>query len=215
MSDNVFIVKLPDFPIFKKPIFSKGNSKKEELVPPVDLPKEENSKKPKSKYILYIVPPLIFLGSLGLYLVFNNYFSVGDLFKTDSSDQAQTTPEPTPKPTIKPLPTGKQVYAYSHGDDVVGPKPTEVTIDPIDPILGGTQLLSVKIGNVIPVSKANIVVKTDNQETEYPLVLTEKGDDFGIWTASWKMNDSYDYIYKIDIVVDGVTETFSGGLSFR
>jgi hypothetical protein len=215
MSDNVFIVKLPDFPIFKKPIFSKGNSKEEELVSSVDLPKEENSKKLKTKYFLYIVYPLIFLGSLGLYLVFNNYFSGNELFKKSSPNQAQATPTPTPKPTIKPLPTGKQTYNYSHSSSVAGPKPTQIIIDPIDPKQGDAQILSVKIGNTTPISKANIVLKTDNQETEYPLVLTEKGVDFGIWTAKWEMNDSYDYTYQIEIVIYGTVETFTGALTFR
>ncbi len=199
-------MKLPSFPIFKK-----KSVKAEEPATSSDLPKEKGSKKLKAKYLLYLVYPLIFLGALGVYLVLNNYFADRKLSETSSTEEV----EATPKPTIKPLPTGKQVYAYSHGDDVAGPKPTEVTIDPIDPEQGGTQLLSVKIGNTTPVSKANIVLKTDNQEKEYPLVLTEKGDDFDIWTASWKMNDSYDYIYKVSIVVDGTVETFSGGLSFR
>ena len=212
MVNNIFIVKLPDFPVFNKPIFGKRNIKEKEQVPPTDLFKEENSKKLKNINIAYFIYPLIFLVSLGLYLVFNNYFSYfsdREFFEIDSSDQA------TPKPTVKPLPTGKQVYNYSHGKDVAGPKPTQVVIDPIDPKSGGTQFLSVKIGDATPVQKANIILKTDNQEVEYPLVLAEEGDGFGIWTANWEMNDSYEYTYKIDIVIYGITETFSGGLTFR
>jgi len=221
MIDNIFTVKLLDFPIFKKPIFSKKKIKGEELVPSVDLSKEKNSTKLKTKYLIYLVCSLIFFGSLGIYLVFSNYFSNREFSnrefsnrefsRTSFSDQAQATP----KPTVKPLPTGKQIYNYSHGNDVVGPKPTQVIIDPIDPKPGSTQSFSVKIGDATPVQKANIVLKTDNQETEYPLVLTEKGVDFGIWTANWEMNDSYDYTYQIDIIIYGITETFSGGLAFR
>ena len=209
-------VKLPNFFISKKPIFSKGDIKKEnpdssQIPSTPELPKEKKIKKLITKYFVYIVYPLIFFGSLGIYLVLSNYFSNRELSKTNFINQAQSTP----KPTIKPLSTGKQIYDYSHGKDVVGPKPTQTIIDPIDPKPGGTQFLSVKIGDAIPVQKANIILKTDNQEVEYPLVLTKEGDGFDIWTANWEMNDSYEYTYQIDMVIYGITETFLGGLTFR
>jgi len=202
-------VKLPDFPIFKKPIFGKGNSKKEELVPSVDLSKEENSKKLKTKYLLYIVCPLIFLGSLGLYLLFNNYFSGNELFKKSSPDQAQTTP--TPKPTIKPLPTGKQIYDYSHGDYVVGPKPRQVIIDPIDPEIGDTQTLTLTVPHDKPIIRIKTTLITDNESTAINLI---KGLD-DTYVASWRMTDSYDYKYQITFEFSDNTETFSGAITFR
>ena len=211
MSNNVFTVKLPDFPIFNKPFIGKENTKAKKQIPSVDLPKEEGSKKLKSKHLLYIVYPLIFFGALGIYLYLSNYFSDRELSETSSTDQAEAEAEATPKPIIKPLPTGKQIYNYSHGKNVVGPKPTQVIIDPIDPKTGDTQTLTITLPHDKPVTNTKATLITDNESTA--INLTKELED--TYVANWRMTDSYDYKYQITFEFSDNTETFSGAVTFR
>jgi hypothetical protein len=210
-------VKLPSFPIFNK-----GDVKKEEPASSSGLPREESPKKLKIEYLIISISLLVLLVSLGLILVFTDFFSerpFSDFFSERpfsrdlTSNQTQITP--TPSPTPKPLPTGRQVYNYSHSDSVAGPKPTRVVVDPIDPKQGDTQSISVEIGYITPVLNASIVLITDNQRVEYPLALAEGNANQGTWVANWEVEDSYNHTYQIDITIDGVAESFSGGLAFR
>lgn len=198
-------MKLPNFSVFH------GQNKPEEDFDPFpDLSTTPPSKKIKTEYIIFSASLLVFLGSLGFYLIFKNNQSKLDL-SSNTDQQVQAAPTPTPKP----LPSGKQIYHFSHGSEVVGPKPTTAIIDPIDPSLGDIQTFSVSIEHATPVSKATAILKTDNQEEEISLTLTAGDENKGTWTAEWQMNDSYNYTYQIDIIIHDTTELFSGGLAFR
>lgn len=135
----------------------------------------------------------------------------GNIFNNNLS----STPSPTPKPTIKPLPKGRQIYNYSHGDQVTGPKPSSATIDPIDPNLNEEQYLSIKVEHDKEVKSAVATVITDNQQKEYKMELISGTKTNGVWGAKWKMRDSYKYKYQIEYIFKSGNEIHEGALTFR
>jgi hypothetical protein len=124
-------------------------------------------------------------------------------------------PTPTPTPTPKPLPSGRQIYNLSHGENVKGPRMSQVIIDPLDPLAGGTQIVTVKIAHTSPVTDAKATLKTDNMDKTYTLKRIAGSDTDGTWQASWKMEDSYDYTYYLFFKLTSETDSFEGGLTFR
>lgn len=131
------------------------------------------------------------------------------------SDPSSDYSNPSPLPTPKPLPTGSQTYNISHGESVVGPKPTKATINPLDPKIGDTQTLTIQVSHDKPVTKASITLLTDNAKQELPLQLISGTTSEGVWQASWTMEDSYDYSYQTDFHFFDGAEEFTGGLAFR
>jgi hypothetical protein len=192
-------MKLPSFPSFNG-----ENTKEDDFNPFPDLPPKSIPKKFKTEYIILSLSLLIFLSTLGIYLSSNKSL-FGPNLSSETSPQAQAAPTP------KPLPTGIQVYNYSHGKNVVGPKPTLAIIDPIDPKLGGTQSLRITVPHDKEVLSTTASLITDNQVT--PIKLENIETD--IWSASWKMNDSYNFNYQIKFEFSDNTETFKGALTFR
>ncbi len=137
-------------------------------------------------------------------------------YKTDQNLEAQIpSPSPTPKPSPKPLPTGKQVYYLSHGKNVKGPKIGQVTIDPLDPAVGETQVVTVKITHTSPVTSVKATLETDNMNKTYTFKRIDGTETDGTWQASWKMEDSYDYTYYLPFKLTSAVDIFEGGLTFR
>jgi len=124
-----------------------------------------------------------------------------------------STPSPTPTP--KPLPHGIQIYNFSHGKNVQGPKPLQVTIDPIDPKLNTYQRFSVKIKHSQPVTSAQIILITDNYSQTIPLSLKSGTNLDGIWTAKYKITHNYNYHYQIKMIFSDSQTQFKGALTFR
>lgn len=172
----------------------------------------------KAQHIIFFISLLMLISALSFYLIFKNSFSLSEnnLSESDSSspNHSQQTPI-APTPTPKPLPTGKQVSRFSHGPLVKGPKPTIATIDPIDPNIGDVQKISIEIDHDLPVSKATAILITDNQKIEYPLTLIEGDRNKGTWSVEWKMEDSYNYTYQINIVIHDAIEIYNGGIALR
>jgi len=115
----------------------------------------------------------------------------------------------------KPLPTGKQVYNFSHGENVTGPKPTKVTINPLDPNKLFSQTLEVIIVHDKPVSIAKITVNTDNESIEHNLELVKGTDTNGTWKGSWKITDTYNQTYSLKFNLESDGEVFDGSMVFR
>jgi hypothetical protein len=110
-------------------------------------------------------------------------------------DQNISTPY---KPTPIPLANGKQVYTIS-GSLPGAPRISEVTFDPIDPDKGGNFNLAVKTLDGTGVTSVEVTLNTDNKSTDSKLNLTDGTNNDGVWTGSLKMDDSYDYIYRLRI----------------
>lgn len=90
----------------------------------------------------------------------------------------------TPKPTPKPIPTGKQIYYLGHGKNVKGPKTSQVVIDPLDPSVGKTQIVTVKITHTSPITSVKATLETDNMNKTYTFKRIAGSDTDGTWQTS-------------------------------
>jgi len=142
-------------------------------------------------------------------------FDSNSAVKDDPSPTPEPTPEPTLPPSPKPLPTGKQVYRYSHGDDVVGPKLQVVTIDPFDPKPGQTITITATIKHDSPVTSATAILVTDNQSNNQPMQLIDGSDTDGTWTTEYTLDDTYLYTYQLNFELASSTGDYQGGMTYR
>jgi hypothetical protein len=142
----------------------------------------------------------------------SGWFEVGG---KKTKNQPKTLIDQQAFPTPKPLPTGKQTYNFSHGDKVVGPKPTQAIIDPIDPISGSQQSLTIILKDQLPLTSAQAIIKTDNQRLTLDLKLVSNSTTGEVWQVTWPVNDSYLNTYEIELSLKDTQNTFIGGLSFR
>ena len=134
-----------------------------------------------------------------------------------------STPTPTPAniwepwvPTPRPLAHGIQTYTVS-GSKSGAPKATEITIDSLDPGVGGSQSVS---ANVIdmgagPVTNVSVELITDNETTTHSLELTSGTNSDGTWEGTWTMEDSYDSTYQMEITAENASTDWTVTLSFR
>ncbi len=114
------------------------------------------------------------------------------------SSQPQITenqsPTASPTPTIVPL-SSKGKYKFSVS---AGGKPGLITsgiLNPVDPPMGGTQEFEV---TAVPGATAlSVVLKTDTKES--PQTLTPDPQNPNIWRGSWTLNDTYSYVYTLNV----------------
>ncbi|MCK4588474.1 hypothetical protein KAT60_01525 [Candidatus Woesebacteria bacterium] len=126
-----------------------------------------------------------------------------------------TTPIPTPTPTPRPIPSGRQIFNLSHGKSVKGPRISQLIVDPLNPFVGGTQIVTVKIAYTSPITEVKARLDTDSMNKSYTFKRIAGSDTDGTWQASWKMEDSYDYIYYLFFELASETDTYKGGFPFR
>lgn len=175
------------------------------------------SKLPVSKKKLIILISIFLLLLTSAFLIYTYQFKGGKLEFFGSKTKPESSPESSPqsdKP-IKPLPKGKQVYSYSHGPLVTGPKPSSATIDPIDPDPNEEQHLSIKVEHDKEVDSAVATVVTDNENKEHKMELISGTKTDGVWETKWKMADTYNYKYQIQYVFKSGNEIHEGALTFR
>ncbi len=163
----------------------------------------KSSKKIKTKYVVLSIVLAVFFVSLSIFIS----KKPNQPPHTNSNQQAQTTPTPSPKK----LPHGKETFIFSHGELVVGPKPTQLIIDPIDPKYNQKQTLTITIPHNKPIATASATIITDNLSEK--IELQKISSD--IYSASWNMKDNYKYKYIIKLEFSDDTETFTGDLRFR
>jgi hypothetical protein len=137
--------------------------------------------------------------------------------KTDIVAQVAEVRKPEPTPTIAPLPLpqGPRIFKYSHGDDVVGPKPQEVRISTIDPGMNGKQKVSVDLTHNSPITDVAVNLTTDNKVARHQLTKIT-GDEFGgTWEGEWVVDDTYQTKYFLEFDLKSTTTSYKDGLTFR
>lgn len=161
---------------------------------------------------IYFYGTKIFSFNLNL----QNLFTSISVVKKQGFGQLTSTTKPvTPARKIYPLPTGTQSWTFSHGPGVTGPKIQTATVDPLTPTKGGTQTVTITATHTVPVTGVTATEFTDNQKTEHTLKLTTGTAADGTWSASWRMNDTYEHTYHIDFVLTSSKGNWSGALTFR
>lgn len=129
--------------------------------------------------------------------------------------EAATTPIPTPTPTPTKLFHGKDTYIVSRGSQAQGPNITEVSLDPLDPAVGATQLFSVKASYSNPITSVTLKLRTDTKTTTLPLTRTGGLDVGGVWTGSWTVPENYLYNYIITVTAKSGNEETSIPVTIR
>lgn len=119
--------------------------------------------------------------------------------QTQELSQGEPTPIPTPTPTPTKLIHGKDTYSVGGGGST-GPSISEVSFDPLDPAIGGTQIITVKISDTSPVTSAQVNVRTDTKTTPVKLTRISGTDLGGIWEGRWVIPESYLYNYIPTVV---------------
>lgn len=124
------------------------------------------------------------------------------------------TKTPTPQPII-PIASGKQIYNVSRGSGSSGPAITQVTLDPLDPKIGETQVVSVKIEHKVPVQSVSVTIRGDTSQFPYNLTLKEGTPTSAVWEGSWVVDYTYDYDYQAVVEAKDATEATQVTLTFR
>jgi len=137
-----------------------------------------------------------------------------------TAPQAPTPSIPTPSiptPSKIPyiLPTGKQVYRFSHGDQVVGPKIQTLTFDPLDAPSGTKQTITLEIESVSPMTDNSIIVSTDNRAKTLNLKLISGDTTKGTYSVSWTVDDTHDTIYSVRYILKSTTDTYDNTMYLR
>jgi hypothetical protein len=176
---------------------------------------QQSSKSVIQAYLLPAVAVVLILILVWVLLTQLGVFSV-KIEQPGQDATGQTSMAPTPTPTPTELKQGKETYQYSWGQGTTIPKLMSIELDPHDPKVGQTQNVKTKMVHTSPLDSVSIILFSDNKETTYPLSLTEGSNTDGVWSGSWKINDTVLYRYgfrilsktggseqKVDVVLRG------------
>jgi hypothetical protein len=147
-----------------------------------------------------------------LYIAFNIWIY---LFGTRSNNKpASSTTYQSFQPAIH-LPSGRQEYILSHGKNVTGPKPQTIIIDPLTPVTGETQTVTIVAQYNSPITEATITLFTDSDNHTYPLKLQSGTPTNGSWSGSWDMPESISSRYELKITLVSSTGNWINTMKFR
>lgn len=134
---------------------------------------------------------------------------------TDSQDIAldNLSSNSTPQ-TNYTLPPGEQVYEFSHGENVKGPKPKSLTLTPLSPREDRLQSASISISDSLPIKKITLTVVSDTLVTAHELTLTSGTEKDGIWSGSWSLNDTIDNRYAVRTTIIGDSGKYDSAMWF-
>lgn len=113
------------------------------------------------------------------------------------------------------LPSGKQVYKFSHGVDYKGPRIMTLSINELTPKKGSKQILTAEVSSESPITEVVFTMMSDNEEKKLSLKKINGTDKAGVWEASWIVNDSLDIRYQIGVGIVSSTDNYSDTLIFR
>lgn len=170
----------------------------------------KNSYNPLIIFLLFL---LVFVSIVGG--VIFGYLQYTKAQAPEVADIAMVQPVESKKAPLMPLAQGPQTYSYSHGKNVLGPKPQVVQISTIDPGLNGKQKVTVTIKHTSPITDVSVNLKTDNQTKNYPMNKVAGSDTDGTWEGEWTVSDSYNEIYFLEFDLKSTTTSYKDGLAFR
>lgn len=170
----------------------------------------------QNQIISALIAILVIIGATG----FAWYWIQNQTTTPAETDTEQIVPgEPTPPPTPTPTPTklfhGKDTYIVSRGSQATGPDITEITLDPLDPAVGGQQILFVKASYSKAISDVSVKLRTDTKTTTLKLELSEGTNFGGTWKTTWVIPETYLYNYAATIVATSDNETTSIPITIR
>lgn len=135
-----------------------------------------------------------------------------------------TAPPPAPQSeqvlqearTVTVLPPGKQTYTFSHGNAVVGPKPMELTVDPLTPPVDGKQTVTITASHSADITTAAIFVTTDTKkDVKHSLTRIRGTPTAGVWQGAWTLDDTYEKIYTFRLYLTSAQDTYDENVWFR
>lgn len=187
-------------------------------------PSVEPNTSPKSRVSpLIIILVLVISGSLYYYLktsyptLFQS-FSPNITILQESPTPSETTTNSainTPTPIPYTLPSGEQKYSFNHGANVKGPKPTSITIDPLDPKIGDTQTLTLELSSDSPIISTMLSIITDNNQKNLTLQKISGDELNGTYKTSWQVDDPYENKYAFNYLFKSNTGTFDNTMYIR
>lgn len=113
------------------------------------------------------------------------------------------------------LPGGKQLYRFSHGVEVKGPKINTLTISELTPKKGQRQTLTIEIESESEVSTVKFAMRTDNQEKILVFKKIEEAEGKSKWETAWMVDDTMEERYQLGVEIANETENYSDVLIFR
>lgn|SRR4030042_896128 len=144
-----------------------------------------------------------FLLSAGIYIAVSPDISLKSIFsKLFNRPQGEVKNIWTPYTTTPP-PIGHGTQLYRINGGVQGlPTISEVILDPEDPGMGSNQTIVVKANYATPIKGVEVVLHTDDyKDTTYPLQLSSGTATNGEWKGTWKVENSYNLIYRVTVKV--------------
>ncbi len=169
------------------------------------------------------VPPLIVIGTMIITAAFIARAQTLDTTiqetpkKLSISPPVSLTPTvtPSPTPTPYPLPQGKQEYKISHSKSILGPKVTNVSIDPFDPKVGEKQEYILHVLHNAPLSNVLLSLQTDNKIATISLEKKEETEKESTWRTTIVTDDTHLYVYYAQFILRQNGQEYAAGLTFR
>lgn len=120
-----------------------------------------------------------------------------------------------PTGDIYPLPTGIQQWNVEYAPDMKGPKIQNATVDPLTPKKGEAQTITLVIKSNSPLTSAKATLVTDNGNMSGTFKRVSGSPTDGTWSLVWRVNDSYDHTYRLNMSLVSTTGSWNGDLPFR
>lgn len=187
-----------------------------DLKSKIKLPKSVSGTFLKYKKIIYFFIGTLLLIPALMFLKLTYQGELSQFMITSKKGSSLSSPSPSPISCIsKILPGGKQVYRYTHGKDVVGPRLQVVTIDPFDPKLNQIINVTAEIKHDSPVTSATVSLVTDSKTEQSKMNLVSGNSTNGTWTAEIKLEDTYLCNYQLNFDLQSSTGNYKGSMVFR
>ncbi len=182
---------------------------------------------PKSRTFIPLLGILVIVILGSLYLYINTQYP--SLFQDTATRIANTFTSPSPSPLssppptapvvpekiFTPLPTGSQTYKFSHGDQVLGPKISEITIDPLEIKPGEKQTITLLAAHTFPITSVSIEIITDTKTTPHTLDKIGGTNQDGTWQGTWEFEDTTAKRYGIRLILKSSDHDYDNIMVFR
>jgi len=146
----------------------------------------------RKQAIIIVVGVVVFI-----FLNIGVYFFAKNSVKRMQSLSTVITPTLTPTP--RPLSYHGKLSFTGSGGAVKGPRMLKGALDPFDPAMNQSQILTVQIVDTAPISSATAIWKTDTKMTRIAMKRINGTDSSGTWQATWIVDDQYLYNYYVSV----------------